>query len=328
MKKRSFSGIQPTGSLHVGNYLGVIRHWVDFQNRFQSLFCIVDLHALTVHQNPPVLRSKIREVAALLLAAGIDPAKATLFVQSNVGAHSELAWILNCVIPMGWMERMTQFREKSDRHKERVSVGLFDYPALMAADILLYDTDVVPVGEDQRQHVELTRDTAKRFNGMYGDTFKMPEALIAPKGARLMGLDDPTRKMSKSETGAGHTICLLDSPDLVRQKVMRATTDSLREIRFDEGRPGIHNLLVIYELLTGLDRPAIESRFEGKGYAELKREITEVITESLAPIQGRFRDLMTDVGYLETLLVGGAEKARQRAYRTLQRVKERIGIAG
>ena len=312
----------------MGNYLGVIRHWVDFQNRFQSLFCIVDLHALTVHQDPPVLRSKIREVAALLLAAGIDPTKGTLFVQSHVSAHSELAWILSCVIPMGWMERMTQFKEKSARQNERVSVGLFDYPALMAADILLYDTDVVPVGEDQRQHVELTRDTARRFNGMYGESFKMPEALIPPKGARLMGLDDPNRKMSKSETGAGHAIHLLDSPDEVRRKIMGASTDSLREIRFDVGRPGIYNLLLIYELLTGLDRDAIGARFEGKGYAQLKQEITDVIVETLIPIQGRFRDLISDVGNLESLLARGAENARRRADRTLQRVKERIGIAG
>ncbi len=262
MKKRVFSGIQPTGNIHIGNYLGAIQEWVASQVKYDNIFCIVDLHAITVFQEPDVLKSKIREVAGLLFAAGIDPKQSVLFVQSQIAAHAELAWILNCFIPMGWMRRMTQFKEKSQKQKEQVSVGLFDYPALMAADILLYETDVVPVGEDQKQHVELTRDVAQRFNSIYGETFKLPEAVIPDLGARISGLDDPTKKMSKSEFNSGHAINLLDSPDAIHGKVMRAATDSLREIRFDESRSGICNLVTIYDIFTGLNRPEIEARFE------------------------------------------------------------------
>jgi tryptophanyl-tRNA synthetase len=273
MKKRAFSGIQPTGDIHIGNYLAAIKHWVASQTELESVFCIVDLHAITVPQDAETLRAKIREVTGLLFAAGIDPKLCTVFVQSHIGAHAELAWILNCFIPMGWMQRMTQFKEKSEDLKDQVSVGLFDYPALMAADILLYETDVVPVGEDQKQHVELTRDIAQRFNSIYGQTFVLPEAFIPKTGARIMGLDDATKKMSKSETNSGHAINLLDSPDAIRAKVMRATTDSQRGVHFDENRPGLYNLLVIYEIFTGLSRPDIEARFEGRGYADLKREL-------------------------------------------------------
>lgn len=282
-RRKIFSGIQPTGNIHIGNYLGAIRHWVASQAQFDNLFCLVDLHAITVLQEPSALKSKIREVAGLLLAAGIDPQRSALFVQSHIGAHAELAWVLNCFIPMGWMKRMTQFKQKSRRQGGLVSVGLFDYPALMAADILLYKTDLVPVGEDQRQHVELTRDIARRFNSIYGDTFKLPEPLIAERGARIMGLDDPTKKMSKSETKSGHAIHLLDPPDAIRGKVMGATTDSLREVCFDEDRPGIYNLLVLYELFAGIDRAEIEARFEGKGYSDLKHELAEILIEALRP---------------------------------------------
>ena len=240
MKKRVFSGIQPSGNIHIGNYLGAIRHWVASQAELENIFCIVDLHAITIPQEPKILKSKIREVAGILFAAGIDPKLSAVFVQSHISAHSELAWILNCFIPMGWMQRMTQFKEKSQKQKEQVSVGLFDYPALMAADILLYKADFVPVGEDQKQHVELTRDVAQRFNSIYGETFKLPEPVISKIGARIMGLDDSTRKMSKSEKQPGHAIYLLDSPDAIRLKIMKATTDSLREVRFDESRPGIY----------------------------------------------------------------------------------------
>src|SRR4030042_381936 len=232
MKKRVFSGIQPTGSLMIGNYLGAIKYWVASQEEYDNVFFIVALHAITVQQDPVVLKSRTREVTGLLLAAGIDPKRSILFVQSHISAHSELAWILNCFIPMGWMQRMTQFKEKSAKHREQVSVGLFDYPALMAADILLYNTDVVPVGEDQRQHVELARDAAQRFNSIYGETFVLPQPLIPDIGARIMGLDDPTKKMSKSEEAPKHAINLPDPPDDIRNKIMRATTDSLRDIRF------------------------------------------------------------------------------------------------
>src|SRR5512140_2322432 len=249
--KRAFSGIQPTGNIHLGNYLGAIRHWVNSQQEFSHILCIVDLHAITVPQDPGVLRAKIRELAALLFAIGVDPARTPLFIQSHVSAHSELAWILNCYIPMGRMERMTQFKEKSGKHRQDASVGLFDYPALMAADILLYKADVVHVGEDQKQHLELTRDVAKRFNAIYGETFTIPEAAIPAKGARVMGLKDPNKKRSKSETREDDAIYLLDAPDQIRAKISHATTDSQRGIRYDEKRPGLFNLLVIYEILSG-----------------------------------------------------------------------------
>ncbi len=326
MKKRVFSGIQPTGNIHIGNYLGAIRYWVASQAEFDNIFCVVDLHAITVPQDPRALKAKTREVAALLLAAGIDPKLSALFVQSHVSAHAELAWILNCFIPMGWMQRMTQFKEKSEKQKDLVSVGLFDYPALMAADILLYAADFVPVGEDQKQHVELTRDAAQRFNSIYGETLKVPEPLIAKVGARIMGLDNPTKKMSKSEEKWGHAVNLLDSPDDIRAKIMRATTDSLRGVRFDESRPGLYNLLVIYELFTGYARPDIEARFEGKGYADLKREVAEAVIEGLRPLQQRYRELTADPSYLDSVLADGASRVRPVAEETLRAVKQKVGL--
>ncbi len=326
MKKRVFSGIQPTGNIHIGNYLGAIKHWVASQADLDNIFCIVDLHAITVPQDPEMLKAKTRELAGLLLAAGIDPEMSVLFVQSHISAHSELAWILNCFTPMGWMQRMTQFKEKSGKQKEQVSVGLFDYPALMAADILLYHTDYVPVGEDQKQHVELTRDIAQRFNSIYGEVFKLPEPVIPKVGARIMGLDDPTNKMSKSEDAPGHAVHLLDPPDVIRSKVMKATTDSLREIRFDEDRPGIYNLLVIYELFTGMSRADIEDRFEGKGYADLKRELGEAVVEGLRPLQTRYQELTADPTYIDSILTESASKLRPIAEKTLAAVKEKVGL--
>ena len=326
MKKRVFSGIQPTGNIHIGNYLAAIKHWVVSQTELDSIFCIVDLHAITVPQETDVLKSKIREVACLLLAAGIDPKLSTVFIQSHNSAHAELAWILNCFTPMGWMQRMTQFKDKLRAQKEQVSVGLFDYPTLMAADILLYNTDLVPVGEDQKQHVELTRDIAQRFNSIYGETFKLPEPLIPETGARIMGLDDPTTKMSKSETGSGHAINLLDPSDTIRAKIMQATTDSLREIRFDENRPGLYNLMVIYELFTGLSRPDIEARFERKGYVNLKQELAEIIVDSLRPLQSRYQELTADPAYLDSVLTEGASRIRPLAEQTLTIVKEKVGL--
>jgi tryptophanyl-tRNA synthetase len=326
VKKRVFSGIQPTGNIHIGNYLGAVRQWVAGQDDYENIFCIVDLHAITIYQEPAALRAKTRELAALLLASGIDPKKSALFVQSHIGAHTELAWILNCAIPMGWMQRMTQFKDKSQGQKEQVSVGLFDYPALMAADILLYDTDIVPVGEDQKQHVELARDAAQRFNTIYGQTFKLPKPVIPEVGARIMGLDDPNAKMSKSAEGPGHAINLLDPPEVIRAKIMRATTDSQRGIRFDPARPGLNNLLVIYEMFTKLGRPEIEAHFEGKGYADLKRELAEVIAEALGPLQARYREITADPAYLDNLLAGGADRLRPIAESLLARVKEKVGL--
>jgi tryptophanyl-tRNA synthetase len=326
MKKRVFSGIQPTGEIHIGRYLGAVRHWVAMQENYDNIICIVDLHAITVPQEPGLLKGRIREFAGLLMAVGIDPERTILFVQSHVSAHSELAWILNCFIPMGWMQRMTQFKEKSLKQKEQVSVGLFDYPSLMAADILLYKTDVVPVGEDQKQHVELARDAAQRFNSIFGETFVLPEPIIPDVGARIMGLDDPTKKMSGSEMGAGHSIALLDPPDVIRSKIMKATTDSHRDIVFDESRPGIYNLLTIYHSFTGLSQPEIESKFEGKGYNDLKKELAEVVIEGLRPIQERYRELTAEKGRIDAVLKEGAAKARPLAEKTLAEVKERVGL--
>ena len=326
MKKRVFSGIQPTGNIHVGNYLGAIRHWAEMQDAFDNIFCIVDMHAITVPQDPKVLKAKTREVSGLLLAAGIDPKRSALFVQSHVSAHAELAWILNCFTPMGWMQRMTQYKEKAQKQGEKVSVGLFDYPALMAADILLYNTDAVPVGDDQKQHVELARDIAQRFNSIYGETFKLPEPRIAGVGARIMGLDDPTKKMSKSETASGHAIGLLDTPDVIRKKISRATTDSQREIRFDENRPGVYNLLVIYELFSRKSRKDIETHFAEKGYAALKKEVAEAVAEGLSGLQKRYAELTADPTYIDSLLKEGADRVRPMAEKTLAMVKERVGL--
>jgi tryptophanyl-tRNA synthetase len=326
MKKRVFSGIQPTGNIHIGNYLGATRHWAAEQDKYDNIFCIVDLHAITVPQEPKVLKAKIREVTGLLIAAGIDPQKSIVFVQSHVHEHSELAWILNCTIPMGWMGRMTQYKEKSAKQKEQVSVGLYDYPALMAADILLYSTDVVPVGEDQKQHVELARDAAQRFNNIFGETFVLPEPLIAESGARIMGLDDPTKKMSKSEDAANHAIALLDPPDIIRSKIMRATTDSLKEIRFDESRPGIFNLLTIYQSFTGKDNKEIEAQFEGKGYGDFKKALAEVVVEGLRPLQESYKKLTADPGTIDTILTEGAAKARPLAQKMLAKVHQAVGL--
>ncbi|MBI2829632.1 MAG: tryptophan--tRNA ligase [Chloroflexi bacterium] len=324
--KRVFSGIQPTGNIHIGNYLGAIKQWVASQAEYDNIFCIVDLHAITVPQDPVGLNSKTRELAALLVAAGIDPRQSALFVQSHVCAHSELAWILNCFIPMGWMSRMTQFKEKSAGQRESVSVGLFDYPALMAADILLYSTDIVPVGEDQVQHVELTRDVAQRFNSIYGKTFKIPKAIIPEAGARIMGLDDPTKKMSKSEERPGHAIYLLDSPAYILSKLMRATTDSLRDVHFDEDRPGVNNLLTIYQSFTSQSKEEIEAHFAGKGYSDLKKETAEMVIDGLSPLQARYRELTADPSYIDSLLTEGADRVRPTAEKTLSLVKEKVGL--
>lgn len=263
----------------------------------------------------------------LYLAAGIDPELSTIFVQSHVSAHAELAWILNCVTPMGWLGRMHQYKEKSAKQRENVGVGLFDYPVLMAADILLYHANFVPVGEDQKQHIEITRDIAIRFNRLYGETFTVPEPMIREVGARIMGLDDPTKKMSKSEPGSYHALNLLDPPDVIRRKITRAVTDSSPAgVRFDPERPGIYNLLVIYELLSGLAPAEIEERYRGKGYAEFKRDLAEVVVESLRPLQGRYYALADDPAYIETVLRDGADRARAIAERTLAEVKRKVGV--
>src|SRR5215475_13027380 len=276
MAKRIFSGAQPTGNVHLGNYLGALRNWVALQRDYESFFCIVNLHGITLPQDPKVLAAKTRELARIYLAVGIDPNVSTVFVQSDVPAHAELTWLLNCVARMSELERMTQFKDKARKQEENVGVGYFDYPVLMASDILLYQTDLVPVGEDQKQHLELTRDIAIRFNRDYGETFRVPDPFIPKVGARIMSLADPTKKMSKSdeESEAG-CVMLLDSDDAVQRKFKRAVTDSGTEIRFDPNRPAINNLLTIYQLMTSQNREEIETHFRGKGYAALKEDLAE-----------------------------------------------------
>lgn len=325
---RVLSGIQPSGNLHLGNYLGAIQRWVRLQDDYQNFFCIVDLHAMTVPFVPDELRRQTRELAAIYLAAGIDPERSAVFVQSQVPAHAELAWILNCVTPLGWLYRMTQFKTKSGDQRESVSAALLDYPVLMAADILLYQADAVPVGDDQRQHVELTRDIAQRFNQFFGETFTLPRALIedASKGARVMGLDDPTVKMSKSNPTPGHAIGLLDPPDVIVRKIKRATTDSGREIRFESERPGVFNLLTIYRALTGKSESEIERHFEGQGYGTLKQEVAEAVIEALAPLQERYRRLTADPSVLDGVLRAGAERASAVANQTLDAARRATGL--
>lgn len=326
MKKRVFSGIQPSGNLHIGNYLGALKNWVASQASFDNVFCIVDLHAITIPQDPKVLKRKIREVAGIYFAAGIDPSKSIVFVQSQVSAHAELAWILNCFTPMSWMSRMIQFKEKSGDQKENVSVGLFDYPVLMASDILLYDSDEVPVGEDQKQHVEITRDIAGRFNTIYGETFKLPKPVIPQSGARVMDLLEPVKKMSKSDDRPGHTLNLLASADEIRSNIMGAATDSLKEIKFDISRPGIYNLLEIYEGVTSLGRAEIEEKFKGVGYGDFKKDLADRMIEVLEPFQKRYQDLAVDPQRIDSLLKEGADKARTIADRKLEEVKNKVGL--
>ncbi len=325
-KKRAFSGIQPSGTLHIGNYLGAIRNWVATQDEFDNIFCIVDLHALTVEpeERAAELHHNTLQLAALYLACGLDPNKCALFIQSHMHEHAELAWLLNCITPTGWLDRMTQFKSKAGADQEKASTGLYDYPVLMAADILLYHADVVPVGDDQRQHVELTRDIAERFNYLFGETFTVPEALIREVGARIMALDNPTRKMSKSEPGS--YIALIDPPEVIRKKLARATTDSERLVRFDERRPGVYNLLSIYQLLTGQTREAIEAHFEGKGYKDLKSEVADVLIAELEPIQRRYHELMDDQAELMAILDDGAARVRPTAQKTLHDVMTKMGL--
>ncbi|HLV97570.1 MAG TPA: tryptophan--tRNA ligase [Ktedonobacterales bacterium] len=325
-KKRVFSGIQPSGNLHIGNYLGAIRNWVASLDEYDNIFCIVDLHALTVdpEERAAELHANTMQLAALYVACGLDPQKCALFVQSHLHEHAELTWMLGCVTPTGWLNRMTQFKSKAGEHQEQASTGLYTYPVLMAADILLYQADAVPVGDDQRQHVELTRDIAERFNYLFGPTFTVPEPLIREVGARIMSLDDPTKKMSKSEPGS--YIALLDPPEVIRKKVGRATTDSERSICFDEKRPGVYNLLTIYELLTGQTRPAIEAHFENKGYKELKSEVAEAVIAELEPIQQRYHALMADPTQVTAILDDGAARLRPLAQETLRTAMTRMGL--
>ena len=328
-KVRVLSGIQPSGSLHLGNYLGAIQQWVAGQSEKDCYFCIVDLHAITVPQDPRQLEHNTRELAAMLLACGIDPQVSTLFVQSHVRAHAEGSWLLSCVTPLGWLERMTQFKSKSER-QESVMTGLLTYPVLQAVDILLYDADEVPVGEDQRQHVELTRDIAQRFNHLFGETFRIPKAVIPAAGARVMGLDDPTAKMSKSQSGVrGHCIRLTDDDDEIRYAFRRAVTDSGREIAFsdDPEKAGVNNLLTIYQSCTGKTREQTVADFaDARGYGDLKNRVAEVVIETLRPIRERFHHLIDDPAELDRLLAIGAQRARAQAEPKIAQAKRNMGF--
>ncbi len=326
MPKRIFSGVQPTGNIHLGNYLGALRNWVTLQHEYESLFCIVNLHAITRRQNPKLLAEQTRDLARIYLGVGIDPQVSTIFVQSDVAAHAELTWLLNCVARMSELERMTQYKDKVRKETENVGVGTFEYPVLMAADILLYQTDLVPVGDDQKQHLELTRDLAIRFNRDYGETFRVPEPYIPRVGARIMSLSDPTNKMSKSDEDVNGSVMLLDDADTIQRKFKRAVTDSGTEIRFDNSRPAITNLLTIFQLLTGQDPEQIETWFAGKGYGQLKQQLAEVTIEFLRPLQERVQAI--DDAELNSILEQGRVKAQSLAGPTLATAMKRMGISG
>jgi tryptophanyl-tRNA synthetase len=325
MKKRIFSGAQPTGQLHIGNYLGALKNWVALQDEYESFYCIVNLHAITLPQDPETLRQKTRDLARVYLAAGVDPERSTIFIQSDVSEHTELTWILCCISRLGELERMTQFKDKGKGNRERAGAGLLMYPVLMAADILLYQTDLVPVGQDQKQHLELTRDLAERLNRDFGNTFKIPEPFIPPAGAKIASLQEPGKKMSKSDENVNGSIFLLDDADTITKKVKRAVTDSGTDIRFDESRPAITNLLTIYQLLSGKSREESEAHFEGKGYGHFKTELAEIMVEFIRPFQERVKEY--DDASLDSILNIGADKARAIARETLSEVYTRMGIA-
>ena len=324
MKKRIFSGAQPTGELHIGNYLGALKNWVALQSEFESFYCIVNLHAITLPQEPKGLRQKTLDLARIYLAAGVDPATATIFIQSDVPEHAELTWVLSCNARMGELERMTQFKDKGKGNSERAGVGLFTYPILMAADILLYQTDLVPVGQDQKQHLELSRDLAIRFNRDFGETFKIPEPYIPKAGASIKSLQDPLKKMSKSDENFKGSIFLMDAPETIMKKIKSAVTDSGTDISFDDTRPAINNLLTIYQLVTGKSSEECVAHFEGKGYGQFKGELAEATVEYLRPFQDRVKHY-TDED-LGEILRTGADKARTIASATLDDVYHKTGI--
>ena len=325
MKARIFSGVQPSGNLHIGNYLGALKNWVEIQGNYESTFGIVDLHAVTVYQDPAELRSKILETAALFMAVGIDPKQSTIMVQSSVPEHAELAWMLTCVTPVGWLERMTQYKVKSQA-QETVGDGVLQYPVLMAADILLYQAAIVPVGDDQAQHLELARDIAQRFNSLYGETFVMPATHLPAVGARIMGLDQPETKMSKSATGSGHAVGLLDPIDQVRKKIMRATTDSQPAVDFETLGIGVQNLLNIFQAFSGWSAPKMREHFSGMRYGDLKKQVAEMVVANLEPLQKRYHEITADPGYVDSVLREGAERVSPIAKSTVRLAKERMGL--
>lgn len=325
-KKRIFSGMQPSGVITLGNYLGALKNWTKLQDEYDCLYCIVDMHAITVRQDPVKLRKQARDLLVQYLAVGLDPEKNIIYYQSHVPQHAELAWILNCYTYMGELNRMTQFKDKCAKHADNINAGLFTYPSLMAADILLYQTDLVPVGEDQRQHLELTRDIAQRFNGIYGDVFKVPDAYIGKVGARVMALQEPTKKMSKSDENQNNIITLMDDPKVIMNKMKRAMTDSDTEVRFAEEKPGISNLLSIYCAVTGKTIAETEKEFAGVGYGTFKTAVGEAVVAELEPVQKRVKELEANKDYLDAIIKGGAEKASRLADRTLTKVQKKVGF--
>ena len=325
-KKIIFSAIQPSGTITLGNYLGALRNWVAMQDEFNCVYALADLHAITVRQEPAKLRHNILEAYALLLACGIDVEKSIFFIQSHVHTHAELAWLLNCYTQFGELSRMTQFKDKSQKHADNINVGLFAYPSLMAADILLYQADMVPVGVDQKQHLELSRNIAERFNGIYGNTFKVPEPYIPKIGAKVMSLQDPTKKMSKSDENVNSWIAVLDKPDDIMRKLKRSVTDSEAKVRYAEDKDGINNLMGIYSAFTGKNYEEIEQEFDGKGYGDFKISVAEAIIEELRPIQERFEQYMRDQSYMEQCYRKAAENAQKFSQRTLDKAMKKIGF--
>ena len=325
-QKICYSGVQPSGNLTIGNYLGAIRNFATFSEAYKCFYCVVDEHAITVRQTPADLRRRTYETLALYMACGLDPEKNTLYVQSHVPAHAELAWILNCYTMFGELSRMTQFKDKSSKHADNVNAGLFTYPVLMASDILLYQTDVVPVGIDQKQHVELCRNVAERFNQIFPDTFTVPEPIISQNGKKIMSLADPTKKMSKSDENQNAVVYILDDRDTIIRKFRRAVTDSDTVVRFAEGKDGINNLMTIYSCFTGKDMGEIEREFAGRGYGDFKLAVGEVTADALAPVQARYRELLADKAGLEAQMKKGAEEAAYYARKTLSKVQKKLGF--
>ncbi|GAA0733478.1 tryptophan--tRNA ligase [Clostridium oceanicum] len=325
-KKVIFSGIQPSGNLTLGNYLGALKNWVKLQDEYDCYYCVVDLHAITVKQEPKDLRRRTLEVLAIYLAAGIDPEKNTIFIQSHVSTHSEASWLLNCNTYIGELFRMTQYKDKSKRYGESVSAGLLNYPVLMAADILLYNADLVPVGGDQKQHLELTRDIAQRFNNTYSPTFTIPEPYIPKSGAKIMSLQEPTKKMSKSSDNPNSYILIMDPPNVIRKKINRSVTDSLGTVKYTDDQPGIKNLMTILGNIKGMTMEEIEKKYEGQGYANFKKDVAEAIVEELEPIQNKVNEYLGDKSYLEDIYKKGAEKAYKVSYKVLRKMQKKIGF--
>ncbi len=325
-KKILYSGMQATGTLTLGNYLGALKNWVTLNEEYECLYGVMDLHSLTVRQNAPEFRKNARSLYALYVAAGLDPEKNCIYYQSHVSGHAELSWILGCFTYMGELNRMTQFKDKAAKHADNINAGLYTYPVLMAADILLYQADVVPVGVDQKQHLEITRDIAQRFNAIYGDVFTVPEAYIAKSGAKIMSLQDPLKKMSKSDENINAAIFLLDDKDTIIRKFKRAVTDSGCEVRYSDEKPGVSNLMDIYGCVTGKDYAAIEKEFDGRGYGDFKLAVGEAVAGELSPLQARYRELMEDKKYLDSMIKMNDEKASYYASKTLRKVQKKVGL--